>query len=128
MDFIQTQFCFEPLIAQRYLEHLGEFGILDRTSMILGVGPIVSARSARWMNENLYGVHVPDAIIERLDGASDQAAEGQKICVELIELYKIMPGVSGVHIMAPAQGAQRIADVIDQAVPERAASQAATAR
>ena len=87
--------------------------------MILGVGPILSARSASWMNENLFGVTIPDSIIRRLEGAKDQAAEGLRICVELIELYKVMPGVSGVHIMAPAQGPQRIADVIDAVMPER---------
>lgn len=119
VNFIQTQFCFDPLVTQRYLERLGEHGILDQVSMILGVGPIVSARSARWMNENLFGVTVPDAIIDRLEGSEDQATEGQQICAELIELYNIMPGASGVHVMAPAQGPQRIAAVIDQALPER---------
>lgn len=126
VDFIQTQFCFEPIVAQRYLERLGEHGILAQVPMILGVGPIVSAHSARWMNENLYGVTVPQYIIERLDGADDQAAEGQQICAELIELYRVMPGVSGVHIMAPAQGPQRIAAVIDQVMPERKAAAASS--
>ena len=126
VDFIQTQFCFEPLVAQRYLDRLGEHGILDQVSMILGVGPIVSAHSARWMNEHLFGVTVPDHVVERLEGADDQAAEGQQICAELIDLYKVMPGVSGVHIMAPAQGPQRIAAVIDQVLPERAAAAAAS--
>ena len=126
IDFVQTQFCFEPLIAQRYLNRLGEHGILDQVSMILGVGPIVSANSARLMNENLFGVTIPDSIIERLDGAADQAAEGQQICAELIEVYKVMPGVSGVHIMAPAQGPQRIAAVIDQVMPARTAKTGAT--
>ena len=126
VGFIQTQFCFEPLVAQRYLERLGEHGILDQVSMILGVGPIVSARSARWMNENLFGVTVPDAIINRLDGADDPAAEGQQICAELIELYQVMPGVAGVHIMAPAQGPSRIAAVIDQVMPGRNSSSAGT--
>ena len=119
VDFIQTQFCFEPLVAQRYLERLAEHGILDDVAMILGVGPIASARSARWMNENLFGVTIPDAIIDRLEASDDQAAEGQEICAELIELYTVMPGVSGVHIMAPAQGPQRIAAVIDQVWPDR---------
>lgn len=95
--------------------------------MILGVGPIISAYSARWMNENLHGVTIPDNIIERLDGADDQANEGQQICAELIELYQVMPGVSGVHIMAPAQSPQRIAALIDQIMPERGTAKAATA-
>jgi methylenetetrahydrofolate reductase (NADPH) len=122
-DFIQTQFCFDPPVAQRYLERLGDFGILERVSMVIGIGPIVSARSAKWMNDNLFGVTVPEAIVKRLEGADDQAAEGHQICVELIEAYREMPGATGVHIMAPAQGTQRIADVIDTAMPGRATPQ-----
>ena len=112
-EFIQTQFCFEPKVARRYFTRLGDFGILDKLSFIVGVGPIASARSAKWMHDNLHGVSVPDAIIKRLQGADDQAAEGRKICCELIQEYHQMPGVSGVHVMAPAQDAHSIADVID---------------
>ena len=116
-QFVQTQFCFDPSLAKRYFQALGEHEILDRTAFIVGVGPIASARSARWMNDNLVGVSVPESVIQRIEGADDQAKEGQRICIELIEIYKELPGVSGVHIMAPAQSSQRIADVIDAAIP-----------
>ena len=113
MRFIQTQFCYEPDVTERYVGRLREHGILERAALIIGVGPIASVRSARWMDENLFGVSIPQAVIQRLEDARDAAEEGHRICVELIETYKAMPGVSGVHIMAPAQNAQRIADVID---------------
>ena len=111
--FVQTQFCYQPALAQRYLERLGEYGILDRLPFIIGVGPLASARSATWMNDNLFGVSIPASVIERLDTARDPAGEGLRICVELIEAYRDMPGVAGVHIMAPAQGTDRIAAVLD---------------
>jgi 5,10-methylenetetrahydrofolate reductase len=69
------------------------------------------------MNDNLAGVSVPESVIQRIEGADDQAKEGQRICIELIEIYKELPGVSGVHIMAPAQSTQRIAEIIDEAIP-----------
>jgi methylenetetrahydrofolate reductase (NADPH) len=115
-SFVQAQFCFDPGLVERYFQALGDAGILDSIAMIVGVGPIASARSARWMNDNLFGVTVPEKVIQRIEGADDQAEEGRRICVELIETYKKMPGVSGVHIMAPAQGPQRIADIIDEAL------------
>jgi methylenetetrahydrofolate reductase (NADPH) len=114
--FVQTQFCFDPSTAERYFQTLGEHKIFDQIAFIVGVGPIASARSARWMNDNLVGVSVPESVIERIEGADNQAEEGRRICIELIEIYKEMPGVSGVHIMAPAQSPQRIADVIDEAI------------
>lgn len=110
--FMQTQFCFDLEVARRYFERLGEEGITDTVGIIIGVGPIRSARSARWMNENLFGVHVPEATIARLEGAEDQAAEGRAICVELIQGLRDMPGPAGAHLMAPAQGTRAIVDVL----------------
>ena len=112
-QFVQTQFCFEPKIVRRYLAVLENFGVLEKASIIIGIGPIASARSARWMNANLFGVSIPDDTISRLEGAKDEAAEGLDVCVELIQAYQEMPGVSGVHVMAPAQSTERTAEAID---------------
>jgi len=117
MRFIQTQFCYEPDLTQRYVERLAEHGVLDKVALIIGVGPIASLRSAKWMDENLFGVSIPNSVMQRLQDADDEAAEGHRICVELIEYYKDVPGIAGVHIMAPAQSSQRIADVIDATFP-----------
>jgi methylenetetrahydrofolate reductase (NADPH) len=65
------------------------------------------------MNENLFGVHVPEAIIARLDAAKDQAEEGRRVCVELIQGLREIRGVAGAHVMAPAQGTPAIAAVLD---------------
>ncbi|GIT35894.1 MAG: hypothetical protein Ct9H300mP5_3630 [Candidatus Pelagibacterales bacterium] len=37
---------------------LGDEGILEKTNFIIGIGPFASAKSAKWMNENLFGVDV----------------------------------------------------------------------
>jgi len=111
-DFVQTQFCFDAGVARRYMARLADLGVTERLAILLGVGPLASARSARWMNENLFGVNVPDAVIARLDGATDPAAEGRRLCVELIEELREIPGVSGVHIMAPLQKPSVIAEVV----------------
>jgi methylenetetrahydrofolate reductase (NADPH) len=57
------------------------------------------------MQQHLYGTIIPDALIARLERAGDPAAEGQRICVELIEELAAVPGVAGVHVMAPANDA-----------------------
>ena len=51
------------------------------------------------MNENLFGVYVPDQIIKRLEGAENQKEESKKICLELIESFRDIKGVNGVHLM-----------------------------
>jgi methylenetetrahydrofolate reductase (NADPH) len=112
-DFIQTQFGYDLDVVRAYAERLRAEGITDKLGVIIGVGPIRSAKSARWMNENLFGVTVPDAIIARIEGAADQAAEGRRVCAELIEGLKQIPGIAGAHVMAPAQGTDAIAAVLD---------------
>jgi methylenetetrahydrofolate reductase (NADPH) len=112
-DFVQTQFCYDLDVARRYFARLNDAGLTERMKFIVGVGPIASARSARWMDENLHGVSVPAAVIERLEGAADPAAEGRKICVELIQGFGDIPGIAGVHVMAPLQKVDAIREVIE---------------
>jgi len=102
-QFFQTQYCFDLGIAQRYCHRLVEEGITEKAHFLIGIGPMASAKSARWMDANLFGVDIPDAIIERLEGAIDQKAEGRAICTELIQGFFEIKGCAGVHLMAPYQ-------------------------
>ncbi len=108
-QFAQTQFCFDLDIASRYFARLADHGITERLKLIAGVGPLLSAKQARFMHENLFGVTIAPAIFERLEAADDQKAEGHKICAELIMGLQKIDGIAGVHVMAPMQGARAIA-------------------
>ncbi len=110
-DFIQTQYSFDLSMLRRYLDCLRDHGILERLYVLVGIGPIASAKSARWMNENLFGVHIPDAIVQRLEKSADKRAEGRRICVELLQQLAEMEGVAGAHLMAHRQE-QAIAEAI----------------
>ena len=98
-DFVQTQFCMDTGIVRRYAQRLREIGF--KLPILIGVAPIPSARSARWMKEKLFGTIVPDAIVERLERSTDPRGEGRRICVEILKELKKIPGVAGAHIMAP---------------------------
>lgn len=117
-EFVQTQFCMDALVVRRYLARLGEHGV--RTPFLIGVSPLRSAKSARWMREKLYGTIIPDVTVERLDKAADPAAEGRALCIDLMKELATIPGVAGVHIMAPGNEAA-IADVIKGAAGLRRA-------
>ena len=121
-DFVQTQFCFDLGLAERYFARLRDFAVPDRLAFIVGVGPIASACSARWMRDNLFGVSVPDAVITRLEQAEDPAAEGRRICIEMVQGLRTIPGVSGVHLMAPLQKIETLAAVIDESGLHEAAA------
>jgi methylenetetrahydrofolate reductase (NADPH) len=102
-QFAQMQFCFDIGVLERYFARLRDHGVTDRLFMLPGMGPILSARSAVWMRENLWGVIIPDEIVTRMEKAEDERAEGRRICVELIQQMREIEGVAGVHIMAIRQ-------------------------
>ena len=101
-EFIQTQFCMDAEAVRRYAGRLLELGVAQKLPILIGVAPIPSARSARWMKEKLYGAMIPESIVERLERAADPKAEGKRICIELLQQFARIPGVAGAHVMAPA--------------------------
>jgi len=100
-DFAQTQFCMDVGVVRRYAARLLEHGIAQRLPILIGVSPIPSARSARWMKEKLFGTIIPDEYVQRLEGAADPKREGAKICVEVLQQLAETPGIAGAHVMAP---------------------------
>jgi methylenetetrahydrofolate reductase (NADPH) len=111
VEFFQTQYAFDEVILKNYMLKLNKLGITDKAYFIIGLGVIRSAKSARWMNKNLFGINIPEKIITRIENSNDEKTEGIKICIELIEKYKLISGVSGVHLMGYKQE-QDIASVI----------------
>jgi methylenetetrahydrofolate reductase (NADPH) len=120
-QFVQTQFCMDAAIVRRYVARLTEAGLAGRVSILIGVNPLRSAKSAAWMRQHLFGTIIPDAVVARMEAAADPAAEGRRMCVELIAELATIPGVAGVHVMAPGNAAA-IPEVIAAArarVPSR---------
>jgi methylenetetrahydrofolate reductase (NADPH) len=110
-QFIQTQYVYDLQRLRSFMRDLEDLGLLDRVFLLVGVGPIKSARGAEWMRRQVPGVHIPDAIVDRLAGAQDQAREGRNLCVELIQEIRAMRGVHGVHVMAYRQE-EAVAEII----------------
>jgi methylenetetrahydrofolate reductase (NADPH) len=128
-QFIQTQYCYDVALLRAFMAQVESLGLIGKVFILVGVGPLRSAKTAEWMRKNVPGMHVPDALITRLAGAQDQAREGRNICVELIESIRAIRGVSGVHIMAYRQE-ESVAEIVDRSgvlkgrfpwYPERAA-------
>ena len=111
VQFFQTQYAFDDNILKNYILKLKQLGITDKAYFIIGLGVIKSAKSARWMNENLFGIDIPEHIINRIENSEDQKLEGIKVCIDLIEQYKSIDEISGIHLMGYKQE-QEIASVI----------------
>jgi len=100
-QFAQTQFCMDIDIVRRYVARLAQDKLTNKISLLIGVVPLRSGKSARWIKEQLFGAIIPDHIVERLEYSGDPAAEGKQICIDFIAQLSEVPGVAGAHIMAP---------------------------
>lgn len=99
-QFIQTQYCFDPERLARFMAEVRDLGLDRQCAILIGVGVLPSARTARWMNNRVPGVHVPEPVIQRLESAADPRREGLRICAEQLAAIKAVPGIAGIHIMA----------------------------
>jgi len=99
-DFIQTQAVYDVEAFAAAMARARDLGLLERTAILPGVIVPRSAGMLRYMRENVPGIEVPDALIERMAGARDGKAEGVKVAIELVEQLRGIPGVRGAHIQA----------------------------
>jgi methylenetetrahydrofolate reductase (NADPH) len=110
-QFIQTQFCMDAAIVRRYMVRLAERGITGKLFVLIGIVPLRSAKSARWIRDKLYGAVIPDAIVDRMERASDPAAEGRRICLDMVAELADISQIAGCHVMAPGNDAA-VRDII----------------
>ena len=102
-QFIQTQYCFDFPLLKRFMDRVRDMGLHEQAFILIGVGPLPSARAARWVRSNVPGVHIPDEYIRRLEQAAQPAIEGRRACVEMMQQIREIKGVAGVHMFAPRQ-------------------------
>jgi 5,10-methylenetetrahydrofolate reductase len=112
-QFVQTQYCFDVPMFKTFMAKARDLGHTEKVFVLVGVGPLASAKTAKWIRSNVPGIHIPDAIIKRLEGAQDQKAEGKRLCIDIINEVKEIPGVSGVHVMAYRQE-EYVAEIVDE--------------
>ncbi|MBW3095773.1 methylenetetrahydrofolate reductase [Pseudohoeflea coraliihabitans] len=112
-QFVQSQYCFDVPMFRDYMRRVRDLGLHEHCFILCGVGPLASARAARWMRTHVPGVHIPDHIITRLDAASDQKEEGKRICLDIISEVKEIEGVAGIHVMAYRQE-EYVAEIVHQ--------------
>jgi 5,10-methylenetetrahydrofolate reductase len=112
-QFVQTQYCFDAPLFRAFMQRVRDLGLDRKCFILVGVGPLASAKSARWIRANVPGIHIPDLIIARLEGAENQKREGKRICIEIMQECREIAGVSGVHVMAYRQE-ELVAEIVHE--------------
>ena len=106
--YVQTQGIFDLDTFKRFIEAVDKAGI--RTHIMAGIIPLKAAGMAKYMNENVPGIDVPQHMIDRLAAA---AAEGKargvkglpmqlgiEMAAEMIARIHDEHICDGVHVMA----------------------------
>ena len=106
--YIQTQGIFDLDTYKRFLEAVDKAGI--KTHIMAGIIPLKAAGMAKYMNENVPGIDVPQHMIDRLAAAAAEGKEkgvkglpaklGIEMAAEMIAEIKAQGLGDGVHIMA----------------------------
>ena len=112
-QFVQTQYCYDVPRLRAFMARVEDLGLLDKVFILVGVGPLRSAKAADWMRTHVPGIHIPDSVIKRMAGAEKPAQEGRQLCIDLIQEIREIKGVAGVHVMAYRQE-ETVAEIIQK--------------
>jgi methylenetetrahydrofolate reductase (NADPH) len=112
-QFVQSQYCFDIAMARDFMARSRDLGLTEQCHVLMGVGVLASAKTAKWLRSAIPGVHIPDEIIRRLDQAEKPKAEGRAIAIQLMQQLAEIEGVSGVHLMAYKQE-EWIGEIVSQ--------------
>ena len=106
--YIQTQGIFDLDTFKRFLDSVDAMGI--KTHIMAGIIPLKAAGMAKYMNDNVPGIDVPQHMIDRLAAAAAEGKEkgikglpaqlGIEMAAEMIAKIKDEKLCDGVHIMA----------------------------
>ncbi len=112
-QFVQTQCIFDIDRFERWMEEVRKMGLHKKVKIMGGVTPIKSVGAARYMQNNVSGMIVPEELIQRIKGAEDRKKEGIKVAVETIQRLREIEGVAGVHVMAIAWE-EMVPEIVDR--------------
>jgi 5,10-methylenetetrahydrofolate reductase len=99
-EFAITQPVFDLDQLDRFLKRVEQF----RIPIIAGIWPLVSLRNAEFLANEVPGITVPEAILERMRAASGRGkeaglAEGVRIASEMLAAMRVR--LQGAQVSAP---------------------------
>lgn len=106
--FFQTQAVFDTGKLETFMDATGPL----ETPILLGVLLLKSANMARFLNDNIPGVRVPEPLIRRLDEARHPLEEGVAIAREMVDVARSL--CQGVHLMTLGHE-ERIPEILGKA-------------
>jgi 5,10-methylenetetrahydrofolate reductase len=96
-QFLQTQALYEAAALERFVAALRP----ERAAILVGVIPLKSAKTAAWLNANVPGIRVPEALIEEMQAVAGDADAERRTSLEIAArvVRAVRPLCAGVHLM-----------------------------
>ncbi len=108
-EFVITRPIFDAQAFERFLQRVEAF----RIPIIVGLWPFDSALNAEFMANEVPGVTVPEALVERMRrAASAEAAEAEGVSIARELLRNLRAMAQGVHIFTQSGKIDRAFDVL----------------
>jgi len=88
-----TQAVYDLKLFEKFIDAVKDLNV----KIMAGLIPLKSANMARYMNQNIPGITVPDELVSRMENAKDRTAESVAICRDIVDGCRTL--CSGVHVM-----------------------------
>ncbi|HEU65983.1 MAG TPA: 5,10-methylenetetrahydrofolate reductase [Chloroflexi bacterium] len=114
VSFIQTQAVYEVDELKRFTEFVRN--IDGKVKILAGIVPVIGAKMAAYMNDNVPGIFIPPYIIDELAQApkGTGVAKGIEIAARMIRQLKEEKVCDGVHIMFIGRE-ERVPEILEAA-------------
>lgn len=109
-EFIQTQSVYDISRLERFLELYKAQKITGNRYLLIGIMPLRSLKFAKYVKK-IPGIYLPDELVTRMKNAQNEAAEGLKITIELIDQILEFKPVNGFHFM-PIKSEHLVPEII----------------
>jgi len=114
---LQTNIVYDVERFAEWFAPVVRAGIAERAQVLVGVTPPRSSRMLQYMHDRIPGIEVDDATFGRMRDLQGEEAEaaGVEIAVDVVRALRSLPGVAGVHLMAPGWADEAVPRVVKAA-------------
>jgi len=109
-QFFQTQAVYDIDLFKKFLESVKHL----KTTILAGIVLLKSAGMAKYMNENVAGVYVPDNLIEEIKSVAKEDRKKKSVEIAARLIKELKPLCSGIHLM-PLGWDKLVPQILDSA-------------
>lgn len=109
-----SYFLTQPIYSDEDIERIGKIKEKVDTKILCGMMPLISYRNASFIKNEIYGIHVPDEVLERFSPDMTRA-EGEAVGIEIAKevMHKLKDIADGYYFMLPFNRAHLVEQILN---------------